>query len=403
VAVETDPRLREAFARWLGVAARSVAPAAAAMPAAGSADEAAERDYSQALQETLRAVAASDRRQGLVNLFWLAHSREIAAQIERQFPGSAAEARYRLHPLLSGVLRRSEDAVRPPVGRPQQPLGDFRRGAGWNEALVSAVIEDQLTLTEPDPGSFDPLRPSSREPAIPDRRPGLRRDPPGPAFAALAAVADNERGVLDAIGRAGVAPPAAAAPASCWDRLVFAEAVREYLLHDLGGTGALLLRDRTLRREISAQRSWGDLLDAFAEVTRCLRRAEAVHLLRRALDFAGCGGDDRSTRERFLEGRLFRFGPGKAVQSGVRTVTILFADIRDFTRTSEAPISEGDLARSLYEIFDPAAILVRRFGGRVAAYLGDGFMATFTGGSRPATRRSPRCAPPLRCRRCSDA
>ena len=42
----------------------------------------------------------------------------------------------------------------------------------------------------------------------------------------------------------------------------------------------------------------------------------------------------------------------------------------------------GELARELYEIFDPAALIVQRFGGTIDKYLGDGFMATFTGGSR---------------------
>ena len=42
---------------------------------------------------------------------------------------------------------------------------------------------------------------------------------------------------------------------------------------------------------------------------------------------------------------------------------------------------DGELAQELYEIFDPAALIVRRFGGTVDAYLGDGFMATFTGGA----------------------
>jgi adenylate cyclase len=67
----------------------------------------------------------------------------------------------------------------------------------------------------------------------------------------------------------------------------------------------------------------------------------------------------------------------------VRTTTILFADIRGFTRASEGAVSEGNLARELYEIFDPAALIVQRFGGTIDKYLGGGFMATFTGGSRP--------------------
>jgi class 3 adenylate cyclase len=403
IGVETSPRIRESFGRWLGAAARNLEHAAVSMPAAGSAVETSEREYRETLQETLRSARAADRRQGVVNLFWLAHSREVSEEIERQFCGGglSAETRYRLHPLLSGIMRRADEGSRTSAGRPQQQLLDFRRGAACSDALVDAVIDDQLALTEPDPRSFDPLRVlvpanprfrigatafveiceilrSRLAVAVADRERGL--------LAALerAGVADRERGLLAALERVGVAaPPDASAPAQDWQRLIFADPVREHLLHDLDGTAAQLARSRALRREISPERTWGDLLEDFAEVARCVRRAEAIHLLRRALDFSAHGIEHRATRERYLEGRLFRFGSPQPVQSGVRTASILFADLREFTRASEGPVSEGGLARELYEIFDPAALIVRRFGGAVDAYLGDGFMATFGGGAHP--------------------
>jgi class 3 adenylate cyclase len=387
LAVEINPRLREAFARWLGNAARSLLDPAAAMPAAGSADESAEREYVDALGETLSGVVAADRRQGLANLFWLAHSREVAEQIERQFSGRAemSQARYRLHPLLCGIMRRADEASRTAAGRPQRAILDFRRGGGFNDAIVRAIIEDQVALTEPDPRSFDPSRVLA---------PGNRRFRiEAAAFAEIreilrsrlaSAVAGGERGVHEALQRVWTAAlPTPLDPAQAWDRFIYAEPVREHLLHDLAGTAALLQRSRTLRQEIAGGRTWSELLEDFGEVTRCLRRAEAVHVLRSALDFTGRGLDHQETRERYLEGRLFRFGFAEPVQSGVRTSTILFADIRGFTRASEGAVSEGDLARELYEIFDPAALIVQRFGGAIDKYLGDGFMATFTGGTRP--------------------
>jgi class 3 adenylate cyclase len=387
IAVETSVQLRESFARWLAGAARGLLQGHAVMPGAGSPEEDAERAYLDALQETLRTVAAADRRQGLGNLFWLAHSREVAEQIDKHFSGPEAvsEVRYRLHPLLCGIMRRADEGSRSAAGRPQRAIHDFRRGETWNDSIVRAVIEDQLALTEPDPRTFDPSRVLV---------PGNRRFRIGAAAFAeileilrtrlVQAAASGDRGITGMLQRVGGAPlPAPADPVESWNRFVFADPVRQHLLHDLDGAVGLLLRSRTLRREITADRSWSDLFEDFAEVTRCVRRAETVHLLRRALDFKTGSLDHEETRERFLEGRLFRFGPAAVVQSGVRTTTILFADIRGFTRASEGAISEGDLARELYEIFDPAALIVQRFGGTVDKYLGDGFMATFTGGSRP--------------------
>ena len=253
-------------------------------------------------------------------------------------------------------------------------------------ASFAPIIDDQLALTETDPRTFDPSRvlvpgnsrfrigAAAFAEILEILRDAARAAPPPTATAASPACSS-------ASAPRPCPPPAD--PAASWNRFVFADPVREYLLHDLDGAGAQLLRSRTLRREIAAERSWSELFEEFAEVTRCVRRAETVHLLRSALDFKTRSLDHQETRERYLEGRLFRFGPTEAVQSGVRTTTILFADIRGFTRASEGAVSEGDLARELYEIFDPAALIVQRFGGTVDKYLGDGFMATFTGGSRP--------------------
>ena len=386
IAVETGVQLKDAFARWLAGAARILPQGHAVMPAEGSPEEDAERTYLELLRETLRTVAAADRRQGLANLFWLAHSREVAEIMDKQFagPNAVSQVRYQVHPLLCGIMRRADEGSRSPVGRLQRAIHDFRRGETWNDAIVHTVIEDQLALTETDPRTFDPSR------VLVPGNSRFRID--AAAFAEILeilrtrlvrAVTDGDRGILGLLQRVGGLPlPAPADPAESWNKFVFADPVRQYLLHDLDGVVGQLLRSRTLRREISADHSWSDLFEDFAEVTRCVRRVETIHLLRCALDFKTRSLDHQETRDQYLEGQLFKFGPGEVVQSGVRTTTILFADIRGFTRASEGAVSEGDLARELYEIFDPAALIVQRFGGTIDKYLGDGFMATFTDSSR---------------------
>jgi hypothetical protein len=58
-------------------------------------------------------------------------------------------------------------------------------------------------------------------------------------------------------------------------------------------------------------------------------------------------------------------------------VTILFLDLRGFTKTSEGQISERDLTRELYAVFDDFVPVIERFGGTVDKYLGDGMMVTW--------------------------
>jgi hypothetical protein len=58
-------------------------------------------------------------------------------------------------------------------------------------------------------------------------------------------------------------------------------------------------------------------------------------------------------------------------------VTVLFLDLRGFTKTSEGQVSERDLTRELYVVFDAFVPHVRRFGGRIDKFLGDGIMITY--------------------------
>src|SRR5687767_8885825 len=60
-------------------------------------------DFLAAIDRMLRSVRSTDRRLGLVNLFWLAHTRDVAeclGEIEAKV-GAVRKLKYSLHPLLS--------------------------------------------------------------------------------------------------------------------------------------------------------------------------------------------------------------------------------------------------------------------------------------------------------------
>lgn len=380
ISYEIAPRVLDGFSRWLGSAERSIG--AGAVPVPGSADDALERESLESLSELCRNVLAADRRQGIYNLLWIALGGEVARLLQRHLaaPGRSPGLRHRLYPLVAGLLRRADDSARVGVSRAQRILVDFRRGADAGDAIVRSILDDQLPLLEPDPRAFAASRvlvPENRRFAI-----------SAPAFdeitrilrERLRAAFTRRGGALGDLLRAasGGREPGEGDPDGELSRFVFADAVREHLLRDLDGVGADLRRSRTLAAAAAAG-SWSALLAAYAELTRCLRRADVIALCRRGMRQETQSLERPETRRRHLEGRLLRLTPDGRVQGGLRTAAMLFADIRGFTRAAEGLVSEGELARELYEVFDPAALIVRRFGGRVDKYLGDGFMATFVG------------------------
>ncbi len=336
--------------------------------------------YEDLLVEILGKVVLADRRQGLANLFWLSHSLEVAEVIDEIFGEEMIEGdgRYQLHPLLEGFYRHVERKVDAAFSRPEMKRIEFCRGREAGESLVRSIIGDQLPLTEPHPFSFDPLRvlvPRNRRFAI--SAAAFEEITEVLSARIAAAIEDGDGEILKALRRtAPAALPEAIAEQGRLRSYVFQEPVQSCLLRDFDGVVPVLSRSRILKRERDAAGSWGALLARYTDVTDCVLRCQVISVLRERLERSGRG------REGTLDEGVYSFSRHADVVNEVRQVVILFGDLRDFTRTSEGAISERGLTEELYRIFDPAAIVVGTFGGRMDKYLGDGFMATFGGEGR---------------------
>jgi class 3 adenylate cyclase len=149
--------------------------------------------------------------------------------------------------------------------------------------------------------------------------------------------------------------------------------VLTYLLADAWQTGSKLQASARVKAETERRRP-AEVLDAFLDVVTGVKRFELVSHLR---DHVCLLKADRELDDRVSRMRLYEFGESAQLVNNAVNATVLFLDLRGFTQTSEGQISERDLTRELYDVFDAFIPHIRRFGGTVDKFLGDGMMVTY--------------------------
>jgi class 3 adenylate cyclase len=329
-------------------------------------------EYEQALSRILRSVRASDRRQGLLNLFWLAHSKDVADylhELEAKQP-AVRKAKYSLHPILSSTYRRLDLEGRREKNGPL--LGSE------NPGLIESIIDDGFAFTE---------RSSSELDFTSFLKDNKRYRLPAEVFYEIQQVLvheterrlrEGDRGLLSRAARhlPGLPRDQYLKPQSLIKIMMNAH-VLPYLLGDPWTTGNRLLASSTIRAE-AERRKPAEIVDAFLDVITGAKRFEIVSQVRDRVELIGAFGRERDLEDKASRNqRIYEFGEASQVLNSAVGATVLFLDLRGFTQTSEGQISERDLTRELYAVFDEFVPLVRRFGGTVDKYLGDGMMVTF--------------------------
>jgi len=337
--------------------------------------------FEEVLEQVLAAILEQERRLGLMNLFWLAHSKAVSEVLQEFFSqhGVKPDLKYQMHPFLSGVHRNAVDRV---WARFKHRNGNTVRqnlGADYSTALIDCIIDDQLPFTETSLArvNFQQILVDNNKRfrltfsefreihgAFRDRlREVLRRKDPR---------------VIDMFRRwlPDVRPDAYEEERSTV-RLLFNAHVVTYLLAEFAGAWAGGFRSPVTRMEQASGRNWGELVLDYIDVLQAVKRSEAVDLARQTVEVVGHLQSENELRVRYDEGRLFRFHPKSEVLKLARKITVVFADLRGFTAASERGISERELAHQLYEVFDPFASLVERHHGRIDKFTGDGAMITF--------------------------
>ncbi len=365
--VRFHPRLRTLLQRFLQGLLGQIGGEAA--PGRSEPDE-----YEAALVRLLASIRRTDRRQGLTNLFWLAHTLDAAHVLrdcERRNP-AVRKLKYSLHPLLSSFYRQVERAAR--AERDGSAAPETSDGSG----LVDALIDDGFAFTEIGLADLDFnqfLAANKRYRLSPDvffeiqsllLRETERR------------LAEGDRGLLHRAARyLPRLPREQYGTRAGATKLALSAQVLLYLFADAWGTGARLQASPRLRAECE-KRKPAEIMDVFLDLVTGMKRFEVLAHLRERVRLIDAYSGDRGLEEKVARGfRVFEFGDSAQIMGNAANATVMFLDLRGFTRTSEGQISEGDLTRELYKVFDPFTAVVRRFGGTVDKFLGDGIMITF--------------------------
>ena len=375
--VRFHPQLRGLLVRFLQALLREIG---ADLPGAprGNATGKEQSDYEAVLERVLRSVRIADRRVGLVNLCWLAHSRDVAEclrELEAKTP-AVKKLKYSLHPLLSSFYRRLDQSVRRTVEQADPARAAFLAGARENATLVDAIIEDGFAFTELSIAEFD-----FNAFLASNKRYRLPADVFFEIYAILLKeterrLREGDRGLQSRVTRhmPGLSKDELQTQAGVV-KVMMNPQVLTYLLGDVWSTGARLLAADRLRAEAERRRS-AEITEVFLDLVAGVKRFELISDLRDQITLVKLG--DRDDEDRVsLTRRLFEFGDSARVLNNAVNATVLFLDLRGFTQTSEGHISERDLTQELYTVFDAFIPHVRRFGGTVDKFLGDGIMITF--------------------------
>jgi class 3 adenylate cyclase len=299
---------------------------------------------------------------------------ECLRELETKKP-AVRKLKYSLHPLLSTFFRQMDLTARREVEREDPAHAAFLAGERENLSLVEALIDDGFAVTEASITDLD-----FNQFLAANKRYRISADRFFEIYSILVRdaerrVREGDRGLLTRVARhmPGL-PREHYLTQSGAVKIMMNTPVLAYLFGDAWNVGSKLLNSAKLRAE-AERRKPQEVLDVFLDLVNNVKRFEIlahvrdrVALLKPEADL-----DDHATKGY----RLYQFGDSAQVINNAVSATILFLDLRGFTKTSEGQISERDLTRELYAVFDHFVPLASRFGGRVDKFLGDGIMITY--------------------------
>ena len=160
-------------------------------------------------------------------------------------------------------------------------------------------------------------------------------------------------------------------------KMVFNRHIMDYLFLDYADVGKQLFSSPAVINAAKLFDNWSMLFNAFKDIVQGLQRTEIIKAMEKKIILYPLESTRTKEDKLFSEGRLYRFTESTTITNDARKVTIFFADLRGFTKTSERGFSEKEITNQLYTVFDPITEIVSRFGGKIDKFAGDGVMIIY--------------------------
>ncbi|TYB31529.1 MAG: adenylate/guanylate cyclase domain-containing protein [Candidatus Mcinerneyibacterium aminivorans] len=140
-----------------------------------------------------------------------------------------------------------------------------------------------------------------------------------------------------------------------------------------------LSENRVIKKEIKKNSiSLQEICYMFEDIIKTIERMKYIDYINKYLHIYPIDTDYTFINTKFKNGKNFWFDGSHQIHKKIKDATILFIDIRDFTKFTNR-MSPDEITKQLHLILDPLPQIINKYNGYIDKMLGDGLMAVFGG------------------------
>jgi class 3 adenylate cyclase len=368
-------------------------------------------------------VIKQERRLGLYNLFWLVISKHLASLLPQAIPSEGdkyAQATVAVQPIIAQALQETLQKVRLYLHKKDEKARRYSAyihetitshlGTTFNYEFSRAIITDQIHLLYPNiaapPGNL--LECAKAVFVSNNEKYQISYTDFVEIYAGVRSYIEGRLRKNDPIFREMTAN-ILRIPAQTVDNVpiesillhptiisLFAEEIKQLPVKSASRRKTFFIGWSEQLGNILGEGAWEFAINDYLTFAKDLRRSEIIAFLRDQIVFVMQsrqhqtpiqGIRHRGSRPSSSIGSgitdkiSYQFEKGRIIHD-LRSVTLIFLDLRGFTELSAGDITDQELIESLYNFFDPVVNIINHFEGTVKNYAGDGILAAFGTDSR---------------------